>query len=107
MEKITSHVLDISAGIPAAGVRVRVFHDGRLLADMVTNSEGRCDKALVENPEPGAYQIVFSVGEYFRSRSVESPFLDEIPIHFSVAASESYHIPLLVSPWAYSTYRGG
>lgn len=106
MARISTHVLDVSAGIPAAGVAVRLFHDGRLIREALTNSDGRCDQPLVENPSPGIYQLVFAVGEYFRRRSVDSPFLDEVPVHFRVSEGQSYHVPLLVSPWSYSTYRG-
>lgn len=106
MAKISTHVLDLSAGVPAAGVSVRLFHEGRLIREALTNSDGRCDGPLVENPASGAYQLVFAVGDYFRGRSVASPFLDEVPVHFKVADGQSYHVPLLVSPWSYSTYRG-
>jgi 5-hydroxyisourate hydrolase len=106
MEKITTHVLDTASGIPAAGVRIRLLKDGVVLADSRTNADGRCDGPLVSNPEAGAYQLVFSIGAYFRKRGIESPFLDEVPIHFCTTAGQSYHIPLLVSPWSYSTYRG-
>jgi 5-hydroxyisourate hydrolase len=106
MAKISTHVLDVSAGLPAAGVSVRLFQEGRLIREARTNSDGRCDQALVENPPSGGYQLVFSVGDYFRGRGVESPFLDEVPVHFKVSEGQSYHVPLLVSPWSYSTYRG-
>lgn len=106
MGKISTHVLDTVAGIPAAAVRIRLFKDGRELADVLTNPDGRCDAPLIENPEPGSYELRFAIGDYFRARGVASPFLDEVPIHFNVVAGESYHVPLLVSPWSYSTYRG-
>ena len=106
MEKITTHVLDTSAGIPAANVRVRLSMDGTVVADIRTNVDGRCDSPLVLDPAPGCYELVFSIGGYYISRGIESPFLDEVPIRFHVASGQSYHIPLLASPWAYSTYRG-
>lgn len=106
MEKISTHVLDTASGKPAAGVRIRLFHDDSPVADFVTNEDGRCDSPLVTNPTPGRYQIIFSIGQYFRAKGVDSPFLDEVPIHFIVAENQSYHIPLLCSPWSYSTYRG-
>lgn len=77
-----------------------------MIVETATNADGRCDQALLTNPEPGPYRLVFAVGAYFRSQRVDSPFLEEIPIDFITSAGESYHIPLLVSPWAYSTYRG-
>lgn len=106
MEKITTHVLDTASGKPAVGVRIRLFHDDSPLADFTTNHDGRCDSPLITNPAAGRYQLVFSVGEYFRAQGVDSPFLDEVPIHFTVSPDQSYHIPLLCSPWSYSTYRG-
>lgn len=106
MGKISTHVLDTVAGIPAAAVRIRLFREGEELANVVTNSDGRCDAPLIENPPSGSYELRFAIGAYFRARHVDSPFLDEVPIHFNVVEGESYHVPLLVSPWAYSTYRG-
>ncbi len=106
MEKITTHVLDTSAGRPAAGVRIRLVKDGGVIVETLTNPDGRCDQPLLRNPEPGLYRLIFSVGQYFHARGVDSPFLDEIPIDFHTSAGQSYHIPLLVSPWSYSTYRG-
>ena len=106
MARISTHVLDVSAGIPAAGVALRLLREGRVLKDTLTNADGRCEQPLIENPEPGAYQLVFAIGDYFRARGVESPFLDEVPVHFTALAGQSYHVPLLVSPWSYSTYRG-
>lgn len=106
MAKISTHVLDVSAGIPASGVTVRLLSQGRLLKEAATNADGRCDQPLSEDPEPGPYQLVFHIGDYFRSRGIESPFLDEVPVHFTALAGQTYHVPLLVSPWSYSTYRG-
>jgi len=116
MGKLTSHVLDIAAGIPAAGMRVRLYATsaggGQLLADVRTNDDGRTAGALLEGSAllAGRYSLVFHAAEYFRSRGValtEPPFLDEIVVPFGVAdAARNYHVPLLVSPWSYSTYRG-
>ena len=116
MGKLTTHVLDLSAGTPAAGMRIEL-HDPsvtpmRLLAQTRTNEDGRCERPLLEGSafQGGPYLLTFYVAEYFRSRGVklpEPPFLDEVGIRFGVADSgQSYHVPLLVSPWSYSTYRG-
>lgn len=106
MGKITTHVLDTASGNPAAGVRVRLFRAGELLTDTITNSDGRCDAALLTEAPPGGYQIVFSIGDYFRSHGISSPFLDEIPIHFLTESGRDHHVPLACSPFSYSTYRG-
>lgn len=106
MAEISTHVLDTRSGKPAEGVRVRLLMDGNPVAERTTNADGRCDGPLVENPAPGTYEIVFGVGDYFRSCGIDSPFLDEVPVRFTIAPGESYHIPLLVTPWSYSTYRG-
>jgi 5-hydroxyisourate hydrolase len=111
MTRLTTHVLDTANGCPAAGVRVRLFHQGALLGEGATNADGRCpgltgDGAL----QRGAYRLEFAVGGYFRGRGTalpDPPFLDVIAIDFSVAdPSAHYHVPLLVSPFGYSTYRG-
>ncbi len=116
MGKLTSHVLDVAAGIPAAGMRIRLLaaHEqgSRLLADVRTNPDGRAANALLEGEWlcTGRYSLVFHVAEYFRSRGValaQPPFLDEVVVQFGVAdPAANYHVPLLVSPWSYSTYRG-
>jgi 5-hydroxyisourate hydrolase len=106
MGKLTTHVLDTATGNPAAHVRIRLFHGGQLLADTLTNRDGRCDSPLLTDAAPGAYQLHFSIGDYFRARGTPSPFLDEIPIHFTIEAGRDYHVPLACSPYAYSTYRG-
>jgi 5-hydroxyisourate hydrolase len=116
MGKLTTHVLDVAAGIPAAGVRLEL-HDAassppRLLAGTRTNHDGRCDGPLLEGSafRAGRYSLTFHVAEYFRARGVslpDPPFLDEVVVKFGVAdASTNYHVPLLVSPWSHSTYRG-
>lgn len=106
--KLTTHVLDIASGHPAAGVRVQLLRDATLLSDIVTNSNGRCDTPLLEDAAltPGKYELHFHIGEYFRSLPLPCPLFDVIPIPFQVEPGQSYHIPLVCSPWAYSTYRG-
>jgi 5-hydroxyisourate hydrolase len=116
MGKLTTHVLNIASGTPAAGMRVelRAYGDlgASLEADSRTNSDGRCGAPLVEGAalRAGRYSLTFHVADYFRSLGLElgdPPFLDEVVIDFGVAdASRDYHVPLLVSPWSYSTYRG-
>ncbi|MES2924892.1 MAG: hydroxyisourate hydrolase [Verrucomicrobiota bacterium] len=106
MGKLTTHVLDTASGNPAQGVRIRLYGDGKLLADTLTNADGRCDNPLLADPLPGEYQLLFSMGDYFRAHGVTSPFLNEIPVHFTVEAGRNYHVPLACSPFAYSTYRG-
>lgn len=114
--KLTTHVLDTAGGRPAAGVHIEVFRlegDGReLLASLETNADGRCDAPLLQGPDFGAgtYELLFHVADYFRGAGAELPspaFLDAVPVRFGVAApGEHYHVPLLVSPYGYSTYRG-
>jgi 5-hydroxyisourate hydrolase len=112
MGRITTHVLDTAAGKPAAGLRVVLRNrDGDVLAEAVTNSDGRADKPLLDGAafRAGVYEISFHVGDYFRAAGVtlpEPPFLDVVPVRFGVAQDAHYHVPLLVSPFAYSTYRG-
>ena len=114
MGRITTHVLDTAAGRPAAGLKVILTRlDGvpKVIAEGVTNADGRCDKPLLEGAAfaSGQYEITFHVGEYFRrsgARLTEPPFLDVVPIRFGVSEDAHYHVPLLVSPFAYSTYRG-
>ena len=107
---LTTHVLDTAHGRPAAGVAIelaRLSGGGRELLRMVTtNADGRTDEPLVERGklEPGEYELVFAVGDYFEG---EPAFLDRVPVRFRVAdPGAHYHVPLLVSPWSYSTYRG-
>jgi 5-hydroxyisourate hydrolase len=109
MGTLTTHVLDMSRGRPGAGVRVELYRldgeTGTLLAKAVTNRDGRTDKPLAEGGGfvPGTYQVVFYMGEYFGA----ADFLDVVPIRFHVAdAGQRYHVPLLCSPWSYTTYRG-
>jgi 5-hydroxyisourate hydrolase len=107
---LTTHVLDTAHGRPAAGVGIelaRLDAGARdVLAKRVTNADGRTDEPLVAagELEPGEYELVFAVGDYFGD---EARFLDRVPVRFSIAdAAAHYHVPLLVSPWSYSTYRG-
>jgi 5-hydroxyisourate hydrolase len=114
MGRLTTHILDTASGIPAAGVALRLYaaRDGRdLLASTTTNSDGRTDAPLLEGVamSDGSYEIEFDVGPYFAARGSAGPgpaFLDTVVVRFSVSAAEHYHVPLLVSPWSYSTYRG-
>ena len=114
---LTTHVLDTARGRPAAGMRVELFRldrdDGgrNLLAATRTNAEGRTDTPLVEEGElsRGVYELVFEVGEYFAGQtgSADLPFLDQVPVRFGVHdPAAHYHVPLLTSPWSYTTYRG-
>ena len=124
MGRLTTHILDTMSGKPAAGVTIELFcmdgasasdSDGAgrdLLAKAITNADGRCEKPLLEGDvfRVGVYELVFHVGEYFAKAGVavtEPPFLDAVPVRFSVSDPDShYHVPLLVSPYGYSTYRG-
>ena len=115
MGRLTTHVLDTAAGRPGAGIRIDLFRigtDRRRLASLATNEDGRCDRPLLEGDGfvAGVYDLVFHVGDYFAGRGVAAPtprFLDEVVIRFGVAApNEHYHVPLLISPFGYSTYRG-
>ena len=116
MGRLTTHVLDTSAGRPAGGIRVDLFRltdDGRdKLGEASTNGDGRCDAPLLEgeNFRIGKYEIVFHVGAYFSAMgvaSLEPRFLDVVPIRFGISSNDAdYHVPLLISPHGYSTYRG-
>jgi len=111
MGRLSTHVLDTSAGRPAANVRVVLRRDEQVLADTRTNADGRTDNPLLEGAafRAGAYELTFHVGDYFRAKGVplaDPPFLDVVPLRFSIAEDAHYHVPLLVSPFGYSTYRG-
>lgn len=102
---LTTHVLDVARGRPAAGVAVELWRDDRLVSAQTTNADGRCDAPLVADGAlvAGEYELRFAVGAYFGDTS----FLDVVPVRFRVAdAAAKYHVPLLVTPWSYSTYRG-
>lgn len=115
--RLSTHVLDTHNGKPAAGIAVELVElaalgESRVIARTVTNSDGRTDAPLIGGrPVPiGRYELRFSVGKYFAARGVpmsDPPFLDEIPLRFSVSEPEGHlHVPLLVTPWSYATYRG-
>ena len=109
MGKLTTHVLDTANGRPGAGIAVELYRlegeNATLIAKTTTNRDGRTDAPLLEGDKlrAGSYQLVFHVGAYFKSQG----FLDVVPIRFTVAdAAAHYHVPLLCSPWSYTTYRG-
>jgi 5-hydroxyisourate hydrolase len=116
MGKLTTHVLDTMNGCPAAGLHLTLWRlDGEAplsLKAVTLNADGRADQPLLEGADlrPGRYRLVFELGAYFESRGValpDPPFLDRVPLDFGIAdAAGHYHVPLLASPWAYSTYRG-
>jgi len=116
MSALSTHILDTSLGQPASGVTVKLYQisstERTLITETTTNSDGRTDKPLLSNEQMsvGIYQLVFEMANYFqRTQPTLStpPFLSDIPIQFAITDSEShYHIPLLVSPYGYSTYRG-
>ena len=116
MGRVTTHILDTARGCPAAGVPVELFalsgEQRTRLSGGSTNADGRCDKPLLdgEGIQTGVYEILFHVGAYLRARGEDLPtpaFLDVVPIRFGVASpDEHYHVPLLISPYGYSTYRG-
>lgn len=114
--RLSTHVLDTHAGRPAAGVAVELYEfagdAAHRIATAVTNVDGRTDRPLIgDRPLPiGRYELRFAIGDHFRSRGIEQgepPFLDIVPLRFSIAEPEAhYHVPLLCTPWSYSTYRG-
>jgi len=114
--KLTTHVLDTAHGCPASGMKIELWLlDGPeplLVTTAKTNANGRTDAPLLADDEmkSGHYEIVFFVGDYFAAKSPTLPrvrFLDKVPVRFGLAdAGESYHVPLLCSPWSYCTYRG-
>ena len=120
MARLSTHVLDTANGVAAGGVRVllhRLAEQGsdanaELVAERVTNHDGRTDSPLLAGAAipTGRYRLTFHAGDYFRARGTtlpEPPFVDVVVLHFGIAdAAGHYHVPLLVSPWSYSTYRG-
>ena len=114
MTKLTTHCLDTFSGKPAKGIKVEVYSiSGKRekLNSTSLNDNGRSDKPLIEGAvfKEGQYELVFFVGDYFKNITTlsKTPFLNEVVIRFGVSNSkEHYHVPLLVSPWSYSTYRG-
>ncbi len=116
MGKLSTHVLDTANGKPGAGVRVALYSlaggSRTLVKEDVTNADGRCGTPLLEGDamRPGQYELVFGAGDYFAAQGVELPtprFIDQVTIAFGIAhPDQNYHVPLVVSPWSYSTYRG-
>ena len=115
MTKLTTHVLDVYSGKPGKGIKVDLYYINNnkreKLNSVILNDDGRTEKALIEgvNFKEGKYELVFFVGDYFKKITETSkiPFLDDVIIKFGISnAKEHYHVPLLVSPWSYSTYRG-
>ena len=114
--RLTTHVLDTASGLPAAGLKVELHRIGEggatLLAAATTNADGRTDAPLLSGGDmaAGAYQLMFHAGDYLRAQKLdlaEPLFLDQVPIRFGIAdPSRHYHVPLLLSPFGYSTYRG-
>jgi 5-hydroxyisourate hydrolase len=104
---LSTHVLDTELGTPAAGVGVELYHADLQLAEAKTNADGRIASLGTELPGPDTYRLVFDLAQYFRARGRASPFLERLSIEFRVGASDRHlHIPLLLSPYACTTYRG-
>ena len=116
MGKLSTHVLDTTQGKPGAGVAIALYAVGEsgrtLLKRALTNQDGRCDAPLLEGDSlvAGRYELVFAAGDYFAAQGVDLPeprFIDQVTIAFGVARTDqNYHVPLVVTPWSYSTYRG-
>lgn len=113
---LTTHILDTASGVPAAGVRISLFRlaeDGRRvpLAEMTSNEDGRTDSPILPAGafQNGRYELIFHAGDYLRGKfgPAAGDFLDQVPIRFGIADAQAhYHVPLLLSPYGYSTYRG-
>ncbi len=115
MGRLTTHVLDTAQGRPAAHCKIELYTltgGRRLLKAVETNDDGRSDAALLEGEalRAGVYELVFDAGAYFAQAGLQlpdPPFLDQVVVRFGIATPDRhYHVPLLVSPWSYSTYRG-
>ena len=115
MTKLTTHVLDVFSGKPGKGIKVELFFlDGdsrKKINSIILNDDGRSDKPLVEKDKfkNGKYELIFYIGDYFKkiTNLDELQFLDDVVVRFGISNNkENYHVPLLVSPWSYSTYRG-
>lgn len=113
--RLTTHVLDTASGKPAAGLKIMLYrvsgNSHRKIKEAITNADGRCDAPLLEGKafQTGQYELIFCAGDYLRASGVALPeplFLDQIPIRFGMADETHYHVPLLLSPFGYSTYRG-
>lgn len=114
MGGLTTHVLDTARGCPGRGIKLqlyRVADERTLLCRSITNADGRTDEPLLAGDSfaLGTYELVFAVADYFADLSLpvaDPPFLDQVTLRFTIADDSHYHVPLLVSPWSYSTYRG-
>ena len=115
MTKLTTHVLDIFSGKPGKGIKVELFFfesdNRKKLNSVILNNDGRSDKPLVEKDKfkNGKYELIFYIGDYFKTitKLDQLQFLDDVVVRFGISNNnENYHVPLLVSPWSYSTYRG-
>ncbi|WP_374335187.1 hydroxyisourate hydrolase [Leeia sp.] len=116
MGRLTTHILDTAAGLPGKAIRIELYTISgttrRLLRETRSNDDGRCDGPLLEGEafQTGVYELVFHAGDYFAARGTPLPeprFVDQVVLRFGIADTDShYHVPLLVSPWSYSTYRG-
>jgi len=112
--RLTTHVLDTMHGKPAMGMRIDLLmmhgDHNHHIGSVVTNADGRVEQPLLAGDRfhPGTFELVFHVGQYFARMGVEAehPFLDTVPVRFTMGDESHYHVPLLVSPFAYSTYRG-
>jgi 5-hydroxyisourate hydrolase len=108
MTSLSTHVLDTAHGVPANGVRLRLLRDGKVLFEGSTNPDGRCPELRDVPVTPGPYRLEFAVADYFcvkETRLSDPPFLDVVALEFALSEGH-YHVPLLVSPYGYSTYRG-
>jgi len=112
---LTTHVLDTARGVPAAGITILLYrvsgNNHKKIGEAVTNADGRTDEPILGKTKfkTGTYELIFQAGDYLRARGVDSDplFLDQIPIRFGIDdAAAHYHVPLLISPFSYSTYRG-
>jgi len=109
--KLSTHVLDTTRGRPAAGMKIELWSlrgaRRRLLKKARTNADGRTESPMLQGAEvrSGQYELLFFVGDYFK-KSLAARFLDRVPVRFRLKPGQSYHVPLLCSPWSYATYRG-
>ena len=115
MTKLTTHVLDVFSGRPGKGIKVELFFlngdNKEKINSIILNDDGRSDKPLVEKDKfkNGKYELIFYIGDYFKTitKQDQLQFLDDVVVRFGISNNkENYHVPLLVSPWSYSTYRG-
>ena len=113
MGKLTTHILDTSMGTPAKEVEIKLYKKNdsslKLINSAKTNEDGRCNEPLLSGDlfEEGCYEIEFNIGHYYATKEIDCPFLKDVVIRFYISNSdENYHVPLLISPFSYSTYRG-